>query len=118
MKTKNLLGILVLFLFTLSFSSCDKDNLTDKVETILMYVSAKTDTYTPWDSDTPIECMLVKEEGSTNYSKLPFNGIEGFTYKKGVEYTLKVEKTTLANPPADDSNIRYKLIEIITDSSK
>ena len=118
MKTKNLLGILVLFLFAFAFSSCDKDNLTDKVETIQMYVSAETDTYTPWDSNTPIECMLVKEEGGTNYSKLPFNVIEGFIYKKGVEYTLKVEKTTLANPPADDSKIRYKLIEIITDSSK
>ena len=36
-------------------------------------------------------------------------------YKKGTEYTLKVEKTTLANPPADDSNVRYKLIEIIAE---
>lgn len=83
-----------------------------------MYVSAETDTYTPWGSETPIECMLVKEEGNASYSKLPFSGIDGFVYKKGTEYTLKVEKTTLANPPADDSNVRYKLIEILTEQEK
>lgn len=118
MKTKNLFGILMLFLFTFTFISCDKDDLTDKVETIKMYVSAETETYTPWGSDTPVECMLVKEEGNSSYSKLHFDGIEGFVYKKGFEYTLKVEKTTLANPPADDSNVRYKLIEIITEQEK
>lgn len=118
MKTKYLLGMLMLFLFTFSFISCDKDDLTDKVETIRMHVSAETDTYTPWGSDTPVECMLVKEEGSANFSKLPFNGIDGFVYKKGYEFTLNVEKTTLANPPADASNVRYKLIEIITEQEK
>lgn len=41
-----------------------------------MYVSAETDTYTPWGSEAPIECMLVKEEGNASYSKLPFNGID------------------------------------------
>ena len=118
MKTKNLVGILMLFLFTYTFISCDKDDLTDKVEIVKMYVSAETDTYTPWGSETPIECMLFKEEGNASYSKLPFSVIDGFVYKKGTEYTLKVEKTTLANPPADDSNVRYKLIEILTEQEK
>ena len=35
MKTKNLFGILILFLLTFSFISCDKDDLTDKVEIVL-----------------------------------------------------------------------------------
>lgn len=34
MKTKNLFGILILFLLTFSFISCDKDDLTDKVEIV------------------------------------------------------------------------------------
>ena len=42
MKTKNLFGILMLFLFAVTFISCDKDDLTDKVEIVKMYVSAKT----------------------------------------------------------------------------
>ena len=118
MKTKNLFGVLMLFLFAVTFISCDKDDLTDKVEIVKMYVSAETDTYTPWGSENPIECMLVKEEGNASYSKLPFSGIDGFVYKKGTEYTLKVEKTTLANSPADDSDVRYKLIKILTEQEK
>lgn len=118
MRTKNLFGMLMLLQFTFSLISCDKDDLTDKVEIIKMYVSAETDTYIPWGSDTPVECMLVKEEKSTNYSKLPFNGIDGFVYKKGYEYTLEVEKTILADPPADGSDIRYKLVEIIIEQEK
>lgn len=47
MKTKNLFGISILFLLTFTFISCDKDDLTDKVEIVKMYVSAETDTYTP-----------------------------------------------------------------------
>lgn len=117
MKTNHLLGMLMLFLFSFNFVSCDNEDLTDKVETIKMYVSAETDTYVPWGSDTPVECMLVKEEGSSSFSKLAFNAIAGFTYEKGNEYTLKVEKRTLANPPADDSKVRYKLIEIISEQS-
>ena len=96
--------MLMLFLFSFNFVSCDNEELTDKVETIKIYVSAETDTYIPWGSDTPVECMLVKEEGSSSY-------------EKGNEYTLKVEKRTLANPPADDSKVRYKLIEIISEQS-
>ena len=47
MNTKNLLGVLMLFLFTVTFMSCNKDDLTDKVEIVKMYVSAETDTYIP-----------------------------------------------------------------------
>ncbi|MFA6872034.1 MAG: DUF4377 domain-containing protein [Bacteroidaceae bacterium] len=49
---------------------------------------------------------------------MPFGGIIEFTYPKGHEYVLSVEKTTLANPPMDNSKIRYKLIKIINDILK
>lgn len=52
MKTKNLSGIFVLFLCTLSLIGChEKDEFKDKVETIRMYVSSETSTYVPWGSD-------------------------------------------------------------------
>lgn len=108
----------MLFLFIVTFMSCNKNDLTDKVEIIKIYVSAETDIYIPWGSEVPILCMLVKEEENASYSKLPFSGIDGFVYKKETEYTLKVEKTTLANPLANDSNVRYKLIEILTEQEK
>lgn len=59
--------------------------------------------------------MLVKEDGDLEYSHLAFGGIQGFDYVRGHEYELEVRKTTLANPPADGSNIAYELLKIIND---
>lgn len=116
MKTK-LFGILLFFLATIGLSACDDDDtLQDKVSTIKMLVSSAIGSYTPWDSDIPIDCMLVKEENDAEYKTLEFSGIINFKYQEGHEYTLIVEKTILANPPADGSNIVYKLIEIVSES--
>lgn len=37
-----------------------------------MLISDKTGTYQPWGSDSPIDCMLVKEESESNYKTLDF----------------------------------------------
>lgn len=117
MKTKTLTELLLLFLCSISITGCKKEDvLIDKVEIIQMYVSHETDYYTPWGSDNPIECMLVKEGNIPEYSKVPMNEILGFNYEKGHEYVLKIEKTVLARPASDASNIKYKLIEIINDN--
>lgn len=116
MKIKTLTELLLCFLCSISIFSCKKeDDIKDKVRIIQMYVSHETGTYTPWGSENPVECMLVKEEGMSEYSKVPMNGILGFDYEKGHEYVLKIEKTILAAPACDASNIRYKLLEIIND---
>lgn len=99
--------------------SADDDEKGDIVKVISMSVSEKTGiTYDLFDTNAeyPIECMLVKEEGGDGqWKNLMFGAIEGFTYEKGHAYELKVRKTILANPPADGSNCRYKLIEILED---
>lgn len=105
----------LLMLISVLWVGCDKDEPIDKVEIIKMYVSAETGTYTPWGSEVPVECMLVKEDGDLEYSHLAFGGIQRFDYVRGHEYELEVRKTTLANPPADGSNIAYELLKIIND---
>lgn len=105
----------LLALISMIWVGCDKDEITDKVEKIKMYVSAETGTYIPWGSETPVECMLVKEEGELEYSHLAFGSIKGFDYVHGHEYELEVRKIILANPPADGSNIAYTLLKIISD---
>lgn len=101
--------------------SCSLDNddePKDVVKEIMMSVSHETGiTYDLFDTNAeyPIECMLVKEEGGDGrWQPLTFGAIEGFTYVKGHAYELKVKKTILANPPADGSNCRYKLIKYLT----
>lgn len=115
MKTIALLGILVISLFSCNVVNNKKSELKDRVETVNVYVSSDTDTYMSWESDTPIECMLMKEACDSVYSKQSLDCITGFTYVKGHEYILKVEKTILSNPPADASSIRYRLLKIVDD---
>ena len=62
MKTKRLLGLLLLILSITGFVACSDDGPQDKVKTVKMLISDKTGTYQPWGSDSPIDCMLVKEE--------------------------------------------------------
>ncbi len=82
-----------------------------------MYIAAETAIYRPleYPDDLPgLEGMPVREEGWESWSVMPFNVIKEFEYERGYEYELMVEKTTLANPPQDASNVEYTLIEIIS----
>lgn len=81
----------------------------------LRVFSAEMGEYFPiYDLELKKEGMKVKEEESEGWSALAFSEIEGFEYEKGYEYVLKVKKTTLANPPMDGNEVRYKLIKIVS----
>ncbi|OAT20255.1 DUF4377 domain-containing protein [Proteus myxofaciens] len=60
----------------------------------------------------PMKCMKVKELPSGEWS-LFYQKIEGFDYKSGTEYTLKVKVTDVENVPADASSIKYTLVEVL-----
>ncbi len=90
--------------------SCSDDEPKDVVNEIKMSVSAETGTYIPWGSDTSVECMLVMPEDNPGvWEPLGFNSIKWFTYERGHEYYLSVERTILANPPMDGSDRAYSL---------
>jgi heat shock protein HslJ len=58
-------------------------------------------------------CMQVKESSQENYTVL--NGeIEGFCYKPGFEYVIKVKEEPGLNPPADVSSKNWTLVEVIS----
>lgn len=101
-----LIGIL---LFCNSCLGSEDDKLyTEKV--ITMYVSSEMDMCYGMYGE-PTECMLVKEQGESEYEPFPY-GIGGFEYKKGFEYELLVNKKTYRNPPADGGCCSYELLEI------
>lgn len=93
---------------------CHDDKPKDWSEIITLYVSAETGDYKPWGADEVLEGMKIRERQTESWNVVHFKAIEGFSYEKGYAYTLKVEKTHLGNPPADDSDTRYKLIEILS----
>ncbi len=115
---KKYLIILFSLLAVFSFSSCSDDDEKDSVTEVNIYVSDETGImYDLFDGECtyPIECMLVKKGDAGDWQKLPFGFIEGFTYEKEHSYTLRVSKTTLANPPQDALNFTYKMKAILKD---
>ena len=58
----------------------------------------------------PMKCMQVREEGEAEWSYF-YDGIEGFNYKAGNQYKLKIKTEDVVNPPMDASSIRYILVE-------
>ena len=104
-----------------TFTSCsddEKDDEKDSVTEVNIYVSDETEImYDLFDTEgtNPIECMLVKEEKASDWQKMPFGFIDGFTYVKGHTYTLRVEETTLANTSQDTWNFTYKMKSIVKD---
>lgn len=114
MRTKIYLRtLLIAFVAILGLTACtNEDEPKDITKEVTMYVSSETGTMDDFfdaDKTNPIECMLVKEQGEDEYRPLAFCGIQGFEYEKGYEYDLRVNKTTLANPPADGSIYKCKL---------
>lgn len=60
----------------------------------------------------PMKCMRTRGAEAEEWT-LFYSSIEGFTHEAGHVYELRVEKRTDANPPADGSSIRYRLLEIV-----
>ena len=63
----------------------------------------------------PMQCLLVQQDeqiGTDQWSYL-FQDIEGLDYEAGYLYDLDVRITTVENPPADSSSLRYELIKLI-----
>lgn len=114
----NMNKLVISFLLITAFLavSCSDDEPKDVVNEIKMSVSAETGTYIPWGSDTPVECMLVMSEDNPGvWESLDFNSIKWFTYERGHEYYLSVERTILANPPMDAPDRTYSLLRILQD---
>lgn len=58
------------------------------------------------------QCLQVMREIDDAWISW-YDGIDGFVYEPGYEYVLRVEESSLQNPPADRSAIQWKLIEVV-----
>ena len=118
MKLKYFYWVLIALCITTTFISCDKDSSEDWSEIIKLYVDAELGEYRPWglpEDAEPLDGLKIKEQKDADWDIIPMNGIEGFTHSLGWEFCLEVEKIHLANPPADASNVKYKLIKIVNE---
>src|SRR5256885_14866449 len=61
----------------------------------------------------PMQCLSVREHPDTAWTLL-YDGIEGFSFEPGYQYTIRVAVRTVNNPPADGSSLAYRLLALIT----
>lgn len=60
-------------------------------------------------------CLQVRTQPGAPW-ELFYGDIQGFDWRMGVEYVLRVRETTVARPPADGSSLRWELIEVLDSS--
>lgn len=112
MKIKTKFTIPLFFLCLISLTAClGDDESRDKIERMNANVSAFTCISGALFGSYPIEGMLVKIGNEGDYNFLVFEEIQGFTYHRGSEYELQIERITLANPPADAGLYDYRLVK-------
>lgn len=75
----------------------------------IVHVAAQT---SPCTGVAPMTCLQVRSNPQQPWG-LFYQSIEGFDHRPGVEYTLRIIETPVANPPADASSVRWTLDRII-----
>jgi hypothetical protein len=60
----------------------------------------------------PQECYRIRQQPDTDWT-LFYDSIEGFDYQTGFEYTIKVMRRPVRNPPADGSSFTYHLLSTL-----
>jgi hypothetical protein len=66
----------------------------------------------PCQGAFPQECYRVRPQPDTDWT-LFYGSIEGFDYQPGFEYTIKVVRRSVRNPPPDGSSFAYHLVSIL-----
>ena len=114
MKTNLLCGIGLMTLSLLT-TGCLDDVPKDKIKTVeisILPTSCVTETQFGVGY---AEGMMAKSSDENTYSYMSFTAIDGFEYERGHEYKLSVDRTELANPPADGCGYTYSLNKVISD---
>jgi heat shock protein HslJ len=60
----------------------------------------------------PMQCLQVRQDPKGPW-QLWYSPIEGFEFKTGTAYHIRINGWKIANPPADSSSMRWKLVQIL-----
>jgi heat shock protein HslJ len=111
---RNLIAI-GLSILLLAFMSCKSGGaLTgEQQEVKVLWVNSSK---VPCTGVGPMQCLEVQETSEIDEGKWTYfySSIEGFEFRPGKRYRIKVSVEKLPQPiPADASSSRYRLIEVI-----
>lgn len=65
------------------------------------------------EGESPRKCMQVRETPEGEWTFF-YDSIEGFDYEETYQYELRVEVKPVADPPADGSSLRYRLVQVVS----
>lgn len=119
MKTLRLL-ILWVAAFLVGTTSCVSDKDIPEDETCTLVIASKKIKAVDPVSSMERDYLAVKTEYEGKSIWSPHEGIVGFVYEEGFEYTLLVRKSYYdpANIPQDASSFRYIFVEILSKERK
>lgn len=106
MRRVSLITIAALFVFVLGCADLfapEEDVLTLDVASALV----------PCQGEFPTECYRVRRQPDTNWTLFFYGSIEGFDYETGFEYTIRVARRSVLNPPADAPGYAFRLLSIL-----
>lgn len=123
MKTKTLVGILMLFLFTYTFISCDKEDeagrkITDYKEYVLT-VASEMKPGVMWSEGNNFlkEVYVVKKENAEDWEAMGY--IDGFEFERGYEYKIKISETSyLDHSMGQPAWTEYDLLDVLSKEEK
>jgi len=103
-------------IFLITMYSCKSTKLSENqnMEEKVIWINS---TKLPCQGVGPMNCLQIQEGAEIEEGKWLnfFSNIEGFDYKPGNIYRIKVNVEKLPPPiPADASSLRYSLIEVIS----
>lgn len=122
MRTKYLLGILILFFCTFNFISCNNEDeegrkITDYKEYVLTVASKKVPGVVSNGHYYLTDVYAVKKDQSNDW--VSFGYIMGFDFEEEYEYKIKISETTfLDHSMGDPAWTEHELLEIISKEKK
>jgi heat shock protein HslJ len=105
----------IIFLFSMTSCKSNKTTQNQNSEVKVFWVNSSK---MPCQGVGPMTCLQVQEGEEIEEGKWLnfFSTIEGFDYKPGNIYRIKVNVEQLPPPiPADASSLKYRLVEIISE---
>lgn len=81
----------------------------DGVRFATMYVAPQK---APCELWFPTECLLVRPTRTAEWEYFT-HAIEGFEWKPGFDYRIRVMIREIENPPADGSSLEYRLVQVL-----
>jgi hypothetical protein len=105
--TSHLHTALAIALIGAALTACDVSGPSERIA--VMDIASQR---VPCVGVGPQACFLVRQHPDTAWN-LFYDGIEGFDFEPGFEYTVRVAIRHVDNPPADGSSLAYRLLAIL-----